>query len=152
MADPLELLADIQLGGVQVDEFPGEPEYLAFAQAQDQDQDEGGVECLASCQVDSRNQRASSTVQALRFRRLTVRRFVSLMAFTGFLVTISSSKTALTEPAQPRNWQRSGAGTRVARSGLTLTRQGPGRPTSPGQVPGHWSPHPAVRLGAAGPR
>ena len=40
MADQLELLADIQLGGVQVDEFPGEPEYLAFAQAQDQD--EGG--------------------------------------------------------------------------------------------------------------
>ena len=47
MADPLEPLADIQLGGVQVDEFPGEPEYLAFAQAQDQDQDEGGVERLA---------------------------------------------------------------------------------------------------------
>jgi len=95
VADPLELLADIQLGGVQVDEFPGEPEYLAFAQAQDQDQDEGGVECLASCQVDSRNQRASSTVQALRFRRLTAGRLVSLMALTGFLVMISSSKTGL---------------------------------------------------------
>jgi len=28
-SDPLELLADVQLGGVQVDELPGEPEYLA---------------------------------------------------------------------------------------------------------------------------
>jgi len=30
MADPLELLTDIQLGGVQVDELPGEPENLAL--------------------------------------------------------------------------------------------------------------------------
>ena len=32
-ADPLELLTDVQLCGVQVDELPGESEYLAFAQA-----------------------------------------------------------------------------------------------------------------------
>ena len=30
MADSLELLADVQLSGVQVDELPGEPEYLAL--------------------------------------------------------------------------------------------------------------------------
>jgi len=46
-ADPLELLTDVQLCGVQVDELPGESEYLAFAQAQDQDQDKGGVQGLA---------------------------------------------------------------------------------------------------------
>ena len=92
MADPLEPLADIQLGGVQVDEFPGEPEYLAFAQAQDQDQDEGGVERLAC--VPGRFDEPA-TVQALRFRRLTAGRLVSLMALTGFLVMISSSKTGL---------------------------------------------------------
>jgi len=46
-ADPLELLTDVQLCGVQVDELPGESEYLAFALAQDQDQDKGGVQGLA---------------------------------------------------------------------------------------------------------
>jgi hypothetical protein len=33
--------------------------------------------------------------EALRFRRLTVGRFVNLMTFTGFLEMISSSKTGL---------------------------------------------------------
>ena len=43
MADSLELLADVQLGGVQVDELPGKPEYLALTQTKDQDQDEGCI-------------------------------------------------------------------------------------------------------------
>ena len=43
----LELLANVQLSGVHVDEVPGEPEYLTLAQAQDQDQDEGGIQRLA---------------------------------------------------------------------------------------------------------
>jgi hypothetical protein len=62
VADPLGLLSDIQLGGTQVDEFPGEPTYLAFAQ--DQDQDRAAYSASPACQVDSRNQHASSTVQA----------------------------------------------------------------------------------------
>ena len=37
------------------------------------------------------------------------------------------AKTALTEPVRTRRRQLSGAGIRVARSGLTLTRQGPSR-------------------------
>ena len=36
VADPLDLLSDVQFGGVEVDQFPGETEYLALAQAQDQ--------------------------------------------------------------------------------------------------------------------
>lgn len=33
MPDPLKLLADVQFGGVEVDELPREPEDLALAQA-----------------------------------------------------------------------------------------------------------------------
>jgi len=95
VADPLELLADIQLGGVQVDEFPGEPEYLAFAQAQDQDQDEGGVECLACAPGRFEEPARVIDCPGATLPALDCRRFVSLMAFTGFLVTISSSKTGL---------------------------------------------------------
>ena len=31
-ADPLELFADVQLGGVEVDQFPGKPEDFTLAQ------------------------------------------------------------------------------------------------------------------------
>jgi len=44
MADTLELLADVQLGGVEVDLVPGQAEDFTSAQAEDEDQDEGGVE------------------------------------------------------------------------------------------------------------
>ena len=44
-----------------------------------------------ACQVDSRNQRASSTVQAWRFRCLASRRLESFTAVTGLRVMISSS-------------------------------------------------------------
>jgi hypothetical protein len=46
VADPLDLLTDVELGGVEVDQFPGEPEDFALAQAQDQDQDGGGMQCF----------------------------------------------------------------------------------------------------------
>jgi hypothetical protein len=46
-ADALKLLSDIEFTCVEVDQFPGEPEYFALAQAQDQDEDEGGVQRLA---------------------------------------------------------------------------------------------------------
>ena len=36
-ANTLELLADVQFGGVEVGEFPGEPQEFSLAQAQDQD-------------------------------------------------------------------------------------------------------------------
>jgi hypothetical protein len=42
-ADALELLADIQLGGVEADHFPGKAEQLTLAQAQNQEQDVSGV-------------------------------------------------------------------------------------------------------------
>ena len=42
--DPLELLADVQLGSVEIDPIPGEPEYLALAQAQDDDENVSGVQ------------------------------------------------------------------------------------------------------------
>ena len=47
MADSLNLLADVEFGGVQVDQLPGEPEYLALTQAQDQDEHECRVERFA---------------------------------------------------------------------------------------------------------
>jgi hypothetical protein len=43
-ADPLELLFDVQLGGVEVHVIPGQAEDFAFAQAENKDQDEGGVQ------------------------------------------------------------------------------------------------------------
>ena len=45
-ADPLELLFDVQLGGVEVHVIPGQAEDFAFAQAENEDQDEGGVASL----------------------------------------------------------------------------------------------------------
>jgi len=95
VADPLELLADIQLGGVQVDEFPGEPEYLAFAQAQDQDQDEGGVERLAC--VPGRFEEPARVIDCpgVTLPALDCAAIRELDGVTGFLVMISSSKTGL---------------------------------------------------------
>jgi hypothetical protein len=46
VADLLDLLADVELGGIEVDQFPGEPEDFTLAQAQDQDQYESGVKRL----------------------------------------------------------------------------------------------------------
>ena len=40
---------------VQVDVVPGQTEHLALAQAEDQDQDVGGVERVAVARADSRN-------------------------------------------------------------------------------------------------
>jgi len=47
MADALELFCHIQLGLVQVDLFPGQAENFTSAQAEDEDQDEGGIESFA---------------------------------------------------------------------------------------------------------
>ena len=47
MPDPLELFCHVQLGLVQVDLFPGQAENFASAQAEDEDQDESGVEGFA---------------------------------------------------------------------------------------------------------
>ena len=47
-ANTLELLAHVQLGGVEVDLVPGETEDFTLAQAEDEDQDECGVERFAS--------------------------------------------------------------------------------------------------------
>ena len=46
MAYSLNLLADVELGGVEVDKLPREPEHLALAQAQDQDEHERRVQRL----------------------------------------------------------------------------------------------------------
>jgi hypothetical protein len=43
-ACPLELPRDGDLGGIEVDVIPGEPEGLAASQPEDQDQDAGGIE------------------------------------------------------------------------------------------------------------
>jgi hypothetical protein len=43
-ADALDLLPDVQFGAVEVDQFPGEPEQLTLAQAEDEDQDVGRVQ------------------------------------------------------------------------------------------------------------
>ncbi|HLI37260.1 MAG TPA: hypothetical protein VKV80_07940 [Streptosporangiaceae bacterium] len=42
--DTLKLLSDIQLGGIEVDSIPGEPEHFALAQVQHEDEDVGRVE------------------------------------------------------------------------------------------------------------
>ena len=44
VADALNLLADVQLGSIEVDQLPGEPEQFPFAQPEDQDQDVGRVQ------------------------------------------------------------------------------------------------------------
>jgi hypothetical protein len=67
-------------------------EYLAFAQVPGPGSGRRRLECLA--RVPGRFEEPA-TVQALRFRRLTVGRFVNLMTFTGFLEMIASSKTGL---------------------------------------------------------
>jgi hypothetical protein len=36
-ANPLDLLTDIQLGGIEIDQLPGQPEQLPFAQPEDHD-------------------------------------------------------------------------------------------------------------------
>ena len=41
--DALKLLANVQLGSVEIDPIPGEPEHLALAQAQDDDENVGRV-------------------------------------------------------------------------------------------------------------
>ena len=46
-ADTLDLLADVELGAVEVDQLPGEAQEFALAQAEDQDQDVGGVQHVA---------------------------------------------------------------------------------------------------------
>jgi len=46
MADPLDLFAHIQFGGIEVDQLPGEPEHLSLAQAHEEDQDKCCVERL----------------------------------------------------------------------------------------------------------
>jgi hypothetical protein len=46
-ADALKLFSNVEFTSVEVDQLPGEPEYFALAQAQDQDEHERGVECLA---------------------------------------------------------------------------------------------------------
>jgi hypothetical protein len=43
-ADPLDLLADVQLGRIEVGQIPGQSEDFALAQAQGQAQDERGVQ------------------------------------------------------------------------------------------------------------
>jgi hypothetical protein len=45
--DTLNLLADVQLGGVEIGLVPGKAEDFSLAQAEDEDQDEGGVERFA---------------------------------------------------------------------------------------------------------
>src|ERR1700761_2588972 len=45
--DSLELFCHVQLGLVQVDLFPGQAENFASSQAEDEDQDEGGIEGFA---------------------------------------------------------------------------------------------------------
>jgi hypothetical protein len=42
----LDLFLDVELGEVEVDQFPGEAEQLAPAQAEDQDEDVGAVELI----------------------------------------------------------------------------------------------------------
>ena len=47
MTHALELLLNIQLNGVKIDLIPGQAKNLTSAQAEDEDQDEGGVQGLA---------------------------------------------------------------------------------------------------------
>ena len=47
MTDALELLTDVQFAAVEVDLFPCEAEDFSPAQAEDEHQDEGGVERFA---------------------------------------------------------------------------------------------------------
>jgi hypothetical protein len=47
VADPLDLLTDIQVGTVKIDQIPGQAEDFALAQTHDEDQDEGGIQGLA---------------------------------------------------------------------------------------------------------
>jgi hypothetical protein len=44
VADALELLLHVQLNGVKIDLIPGQAEDFTSAQAEDEDQDEGGVQ------------------------------------------------------------------------------------------------------------
>ena len=46
VADPLDLLSDIEIGSAKVDQIPGQAEDFALTQAHDEDQDEGGVQGL----------------------------------------------------------------------------------------------------------
>ena len=45
--DPLELFCHVQLGVIEVDLIPGQAEDFSSAQAEDEDQDEGGVQGFA---------------------------------------------------------------------------------------------------------
>ena len=47
MTHALKLPPDIQLNGVKIDLIPGQAENLTSAQAEDEDQDEGGVQNFA---------------------------------------------------------------------------------------------------------
>lgn len=47
MTDALELFADVQFGGIEVNLIPGQAENFALAQAEDEHQDEGRVQRLA---------------------------------------------------------------------------------------------------------
>jgi hypothetical protein len=46
VTDPLDLLTDIKVGGVEVDQIPGQTEDFTPAQPHNEDQDEGGIQGL----------------------------------------------------------------------------------------------------------
>ncbi len=46
--DTLDLFAYVKLGGIEVDQLPGEPKYLSLAQAHDKDEDECRLQRLAA--------------------------------------------------------------------------------------------------------
>jgi hypothetical protein len=91
VADPLELLADIQFGGVEVDLIPGDAQDFSPAEPEDEDQDEGSVEFFAG--MPDRFQEPPGVVNGPGLRRsFGVRRVVvALILLTGLRPIISSS-------------------------------------------------------------
>ena len=83
----LELLADIQLGGIQVDLIPGKAKDFSPAQAEDENQDEGGVERLADMpggiQEPSRVVNGPSLPLAALSRRAAFGHLTALDGVTG---------------------------------------------------------------------
>jgi hypothetical protein len=74
----------VQLGGVEVHVIPGQAEDFAFAQAEDEDQDEGGVQGFGL--VPGRFKEPASIINGpgCRLRRgFAVRRLVVFTALTG---------------------------------------------------------------------
>ena len=79
--DALELLSHVQLGCVEVDLIPGQAEYFAPAQAEDEDQDEGGIKRFT--RIPGRFEEPAGIINSPRLMLTALSRFAAFGYLDG---------------------------------------------------------------------